>query len=110
MQAPTIRFATSTMSHFVFLMLLMMATVHIGENYPEITSIRQLNDDRLSRFSQEEKMIGLLRENLRPASYLFTKVLYIIIIFTLGMGFTIVNFLLKANLLKIYENICIFGN
>ena len=64
-----------------------MATMRIGENYPEISSVAQWNDTRFSRYSQEEKLVGLLRENLRPATHLFTYFLYVIIIFTLGNTF-----------------------
>ena len=85
MQAPTIRFATSTMSHFVFLLLLLMYTMHIEGDYPEIASFSQWNETRFRKFTEKDKITGLLRENLRPASSLFPTVLFVIMIYTLGM-------------------------
>ena len=87
MRCPTTRFATSTISHIAFLLLLAVATLRIGDgSYPLVMSTDEIasNLTRLSRYSEGERVRGRMRETMRPDMPTITYIQYIILIWVLG--------------------------
>lgn len=87
MRCPTSRFATSTISHIAFLLLLAVATLRIGEtSYPMVLSNDEIvgNITRLAKYSESDRARGRLRETMRPDTPTITYIQYTILLWVVG--------------------------
>ncbi len=96
MRCPATRFATSTISHLVFLILLAVATLRIGDvEYSHVTDpYRHVCNVTLgTEISEMECIQGILHETLRPKSQIITYIQLGIILFVVGIIQNFPNFL-----------------
>jgi hypothetical protein len=84
MRCPVTKFITHTTSHICFLVLLAVATFRLAESGVYITSTKELTDSAFIHLSKDEKINSLLKETLRPANTLLTRVQISIVFWILG--------------------------
>ena len=84
MRCPVTKFITHTTSHVCFLVLLAVATFRLAESGVYITSTKELTDSAFIHLSKDEKINSLLKETLRPANTLLTRVQISIVFWILG--------------------------
>lgn len=84
MRCPVTKFITHTTSHVCFLILLAAATFRLTESGVSITSTKEFTDTAYMHLSKDEKINSLLKETLRPANTLLTRVQICIVFWILG--------------------------
>ena len=84
MRCPVTKFITHTTSHVCFLVLLAAATFRLAESGVYITSTKEFTDSAFIHLSKDEKINSLLKETLRPANTLLTRVQLCIVFWILG--------------------------
>ncbi|CAG2234853.1 Transient receptor potential-gamma protein [Mytilus edulis] len=85
MRCPVTKFITHTTSHVCFLILLAAATFRLAESGISITSTKEFTDPAFIHLSKDEKINSLLKETLRPANTLLTRVQFCIVFWILGL-------------------------
>ena len=86
LRCPASKFATHTISHFLFLLLLAAATFRIDEETATVSSVEELIDKRLNHSAAchmpfydasheyHNMAEAILKQNLRPANTIITYV------------------------------------